>query len=579
MGNVYADITPLDGLKFTTKLGVNYYSENVHTYKPEYYYNTEMYNNFASVSEEDETMTYWQWENYASYTKEINRHNFTVMFGTAVSRKDTKTVTASGYPLIKDQESYADLDFISTQTNSNVGGTTITDTKLSYFARVNYDYDNRYLFEATVRRDAAGLSILPKENRWGTFPAVSAGWIASNEEFFPQETPISYLKVRASWGQNGSLSNLGEFSYASTVASSGSGYNYLTWSTINTTFLYPLSDGTYATASSPAVLGNYNLTWETSEQFDVGVDLRLFRDRFGFTVDYYRKMTKNLITTNTPPLEAGNDASPINGGNVLNRGFDFEVSWRDHIGDFRYGISANLSTLHNEVTYLDPTISRIEGATVNTWSSATAFETGYPVWYFRGYKTNGIDPETGDINIVDVNGDGVINTNDFTYIGSAIPDITYGATIDLAYKNFDFTLFLQGQAGNDILMGMIRTDRPTANKLAIFYTDRWTPTNTNASRPAATVSSEYWNSDQMIFDGSYMKIKQIQLGYTLPTSVSNLLHIGPTKAYVSLEDFFTFTSYPGMDPEASSTDNNSIGIDRGYFPISKKIVFGLSLNF
>ena len=233
------------------------------------------------------------------------------------------------------------------------------------------------------------------------------------------------------------------------------------------------------------------------------------------------------------------------------------------------------------MTYLDPSISRLTGASVNNsqWPSATAFEKGYPVWYFRGYKTNGIDPETGDINIIDTNGDGVINTTDFTYVGSAIPDITYGATVNLAYKGFDFTMFLQGQAGNDILMGILRTDRPTANKLAIFYEDRWTPTNKNASRPAANVSSMYWSSDQMIFNGSYMKIKQLQLGYTLPKSVTNKLHIGNTRVYVSLDDFFTFTSYPGMDPEASSENNNSIGIDRGYFPISKKVMFGLSLNF
>jgi len=579
MGTAYADLTPFEGLTVTSKLGINYFSSNAHNYKPEYYYSGEMLNAFASVGETDRTMTYWQWENYASYMKSLDKHNFTVMAGTAVSRRDLKTVTATGYPLIKDQESYADLDYISTQANSKVGGTTLTDTKLSYFARVNYDYDNKYLFQATIRRDAAGLSILPKDNRWGTFPALSAGWVISNEEFFPQNTPITSLKLRGSWGQNGSLSNLGKYAYASNVVSSGSVTNYLTWASMNASTLYPLADGTYATASAPAVLGNKNLTWETSEQFDIGVDFRFFRDRLGFTADYYRKTTKDLITTNTPPLEAGNSASPINGGDVLNKGFDFEISWRDNIGDFKYGISANLSTLKNEVTYLDPTISRLNGVSVNKWSSATAFEKGLPVWYFRGYKTNGIDPATGDINVVDVNGDGIVNANDFTFIGSAIPDITYGATINMEYKGFDFTMFIQGQAGNDILMGIIRTDRPATNKLSIFYTDRWTPTNTNAPRPSATVDAKYWNSDQMIFDGSFMKIKQIQVGYSLPKSITNMLHIGNTRIYASLDDFFTFTDYPGMDPEAATDENNSIGVDRGFFPISKKVLFGLSLNF
>lgn len=579
MGNAYADLTPLEGLTITSKLGINYYTQNEHVYKPEYYYSGEMMNMNASVSENDQMMTYWQWENYASYVKSLGKHNLTVMAGTAVSRRELKSVVASGSPLLNDQESYADLDYVGSQENSNVGGTTIIDTKLSYFARINYDYENKYLFQATIRRDAAGLSILPKDNRWGTFPAVSAGWVASNEDFFPQQDWMSHLKIRASWGQNGSLSNLEKYKYASAISSSGEVLNWLTWSNINAPSLYPLADGTYATASSPSVLGNRYLTWETSEQFDLGVDFRFLRDRLGLTVDYYRKTTKNLITDNTPPLEAGNDPSPINGGNVLNKGFDFELSWRDHIGDFKYGISANLSTLKNRVTWLDPTISRLNGADINNSWTATAFEKDYPVWYFRGYKTDGIDPETGNIRIVDVNGDGVINTGDYDYIGSAIPDITYGATLNMEYKGFDFTMFIQGQAGNDVLMGFIRTDRPSTNRLSLFYTDRWTPTHTNASRPAANVDTEYWNSDQMIFDGSYLKIKQIQLGYTLPKKVTDPLRIGRTRAYVSLDDFFTFTNYPGMDPEAASTNNNSIGIDRGFFPISKKVLFGLSLNF
>jgi TonB-linked SusC/RagA family outer membrane protein len=581
MGTAYVDITPMKELTFTSKLGVNYFARNAHNYKPEYYYSGEMLNAFASVSESDAMMTYWQWENYASFTQSVNRHNFSLMLGAAVSRRENKTVTASGYPLIKDRESYADLDYISTQANSNVGGTQTVDTKLSYFARLNYDYRNKYLFQATVRRDAAGLSILPENNRWGTFPALSAGWVVSHEDFFPDDFFVSSAKIRASWGQNGSLSNLGDYSYASNIESSGYTVNYLTWSGINASHLYPLADGSYATASFPSVLGNPKLTWETSEQFDLGGDFRFLKDRLGFTVDYYRKTTKDLITVNTPPLEAGNNASPINGGNVVNRGFDFELSWRDAAGGFRYGVSANLSTLRNEVTYLDPTISRLNGAGVgtNAWPVATAFEKGLPVWYFRGYPTQGVDPATGDIRLIDTNGDGTVNTNDFRYIGSAIPELIYGATLNLEYKGFDFTFFLSGQSGNEVLMGILRTDRPATNKLSLFYTERWTPTHTDASRPSATVDSRYWSSDQMIFDGSFTKIKQVQVGYTLARSLLASFGVGSLRMYASLDDFFTFTSYPGMDPEASSANNNSLGIDRGFFPISKKILFGLSLNF
>jgi TonB-linked SusC/RagA family outer membrane protein len=572
-GNVYADITPFKGFVFTSKLGVNYNASNRHTFRPEYYHNGEtLLENYSRIAEENSFMTYWQWENFASYNKSIGDHNLTGLLGTAISSRQLKTVTASGYPLAKNLESYAELNFIATQDNSAVGGTTLKDNKLSWFARANYEYAGKYMLQATVRRDAAGLSILPKAERWGTFPAASAGWTISNEDFFPENKLITSLKLRGSWGQNGSLSNLGNYSYVTNIVSS-SGSN---------PFLYPLADGSYANAAYPSVLGNYNLTWETTEQWNFGGDFRLFDDRMGFTIDYYIKTTKDLITTNTPPLEAGNNASPINGGHVQNKGFDFVVDWRSKAGGLGYFISANLSTLSNEVTYLDPTIARIGGYSVRNWTNATVFEQGYPVWYFRGVKTNGVNPATGALETLDLNGDGSINSSDWTYLGSAIPDILYGMTINLDYKSFDFTLFLQGQNGNDILMALNRNDRKTFNKLGVFFKDRWQAPGDNAKYPSSLEqinSTELFRSDMVIMDGSYMKIKQIQLGYNLPRSIIKSLGMASLRVYGSLDDFFTFTSYPGMDPESSATEVSGIGVDRGFFPTSRKIMFGLSLKF
>ena len=582
-GNVGFDITPFKGFTFSSKAGVRYFMSNTHEYDPSFYYNSEMYNDYASVSEDDVTRTYWQWENYASYTRTFNDvHNMTVMVGASLSSNDYKSVSASGYPLIEDSENYAELNYISSQTGSNVSGYTMTDRKASFFGRVNYDYKEKYLFEATLRADAAGLSILPKDQRWGVFPAVSAGWVISREDWFPKEGPVNFLKIRGSWGQNGSLSNLGEYSYAATIASSGYYLSYLTWSYSNSSYTYPLANGTYATASSPSTLGNYNLTWETSEQIDFGLEARAFNDRLNFTFDYYRKETKDLITENTPALEAGNDASPVNGGTVLNYGFEFDLSWKDKVGEVSYGISANLSTVHNEVTYLDESISRLSGATLMTSWTATAFEVGYPVWYFRGYKTDGLTSD-GDLNIVDVNGDGSITTDDYTMIGSAIPDFTYGITLNAAYKGFDLMVFASGSYGNDVLYGARRPDRLTTNKLATFYEDAWTSGNTSAKYPSVYYqvnNTDFWYSDKMVFDGSYLKIKQIQLGYTFPKKWMSKVDITNLRIYVSLDDFFTITSYPGMDPESSGgTDSYTVGIDRGFFPNAKKIMFGASLTF
>ncbi|MDR2810295.1 MAG: TonB-dependent receptor [Tannerellaceae bacterium] len=573
-GNMYADITPFAGFVFTSKLGINYHASNQHTFRPEYYHNGEqLLENYPRVAEDSSFMTYWQWENFASYNKKLGEHNITGLVGTAISSRVFKTISASGYPLAKSIESYADLNFIATQDNSVVGGTTLTDNKLSWFARANYEYAGKYMLQATVRRDAAGLSILPQNERWGTFPAASAGWTLSNEDFFPENKIVTSLKVRGSWGQNGSLANLSNYMYVTNVVSS-SGSN---------PFLYPLGDGSFANAAYPTVLGNYSLKWETTEQWDFGVDFRLFDDKMGFTADYYVKTTKDLITVNTPPLEAGNNASPINGGHVQNKGFDFDLNYRGSTGGgLRYYVSGNFSTLKNEVTYLDPSIARIGGYDARNWTDATVFEQGYPVWYFRGVKTNGVNPATGTLDAIDQNNDGVINSSDWTYIGSAIPDILYGATLNLDYKNFDFTLFLQGQSGNDILMAINRNDRKTFNKLAVFFENRWQKPGDNATYPSSLEqinSTELFRSDMVIMNGSYMKIKQIQLGYSLPKPIARKLQMTGLRVYCSVDDFFTFASYPGMDPETSAEGVNGIGVDRGFFPTSRKLMFGLSLNF
>ncbi len=575
VGSFFSEISPFEGFVFTSRVGldVNYF--NTKTYERVYYYNADMYNDYSSVEDVILYKMFWQFENFATYTKSISNHNFSLLAGMSSSEYKLKLLSAYGSPLSKDQESYADLDYITSNTNDVVEGNTTFDRKLSYFGRLSYDYDNKYLLQAIIRRDAAGLSILPDDTRWGTFPSISAGWVISNESFFP-ETFISNLKLRASWGKNGSVSNLGDYQYASTISSS---------------YLYPSGDGAYITGSRPEQLSNNSLRWETSVQTDIGLDLRAFDDRLTLTVDYFNKKTTDLITDNTPPLEAGNDASPVNGGDVLNKGFEFELGYRGKIGDFSYSFNANLATLKNEVVYLNPTITRLEGATVNS-EVMTAFEEGLPIWYFYGYKTTGIDPATGDAVFEDVSGDGVINDNDKTYIGSSIPELTYGCYLNLEYKGVDFSLVGQGSYGNDILMGMVRVDRPTANRYSLFYTDRWTPENTGASRPSATVDANYWNSDGLIFDASYFRVKQLQLGYTLPSGFLNSIKVNKFRVYVSLEDYFTFTKYPGMDPEATSAGSfeygsgdrdisvsSSQGIDRGFFPTARKMMFGVSVLF
>jgi TonB-linked SusC/RagA family outer membrane protein len=461
------------------------------------------------------------------------------------------------------------LNYAAASSTKGVGGEMTRSSKMSYFGRISYDYAGRYLLQASLRADAADLSKLPATNRWGYFPAVSAGWTVSEEEFFePLRDKISSLKLRASWGQNGSLAALSGYLYSTDMAL-GSLYSFTT-------------GNEYITSAAPSSMGNNNLKWETSEQINVGLDARFLRDRMTFSVDYFDKKTKDLLVSGTTPsLIIGGTTSPLNAGNVSNKGWEFELGWRDQVGDFSYGVRANLATLSNKVTYLDPSLTRLAGVNFHT-STITYFEEGYPVYYFRGYKFKGVNPATGDPEFYDLDGSGDLNDGDLTYIGDAIPDFTYGLTLTAAWKGLDLTVFCTGAQGNDIFNCINRSDIPSYNKMKeVFYDNRWTAQNTSGTVPraGATNMDKYQISDALVYDGSYFKVKQIQLGYTLPRRWVNRAAIQNVRLYASLDDFFTFTKYPGFDPEAAASSTAGMGVDKGAYPCSKKVVLGFNIEF
>jgi len=579
-GTFYGDFKPIKGLVFTSKLGYSGSYTNSYSFNYIYYANANACNNDnISVSRTSSNTLYYQWENFANYNFKIKDHDFTAMLGTSYTDSRTEYVTGSGNDITKDDPLFRDLNYLTANADKSVSGGYSLSRQLSYFGRFAYNYKDKYLFQSSVRRDASDTSVLPVESRWGTFPAFSAGYVLSNEDFFPQNTSVSSLKLRASWGQNGSTGPLGGYSYKASIAS---GYTY------------PFTeDIAYQIGSAPTGLDNSELKWETSEQLDLGLDLRMFNDRLTFTFDYFDKKTKDLLVNITPTYETGVSSTMVNAGNVSNKGLEFELGWHESINGFTYGIRGNLSTLKNKVTYLDPSISRISGASYHTYTGLTAFEVGYPVWYMRGYQLDQIDPETGDPVFVDQltidsnsdgvkdEADGVINDDDKVMIGSGIPDFTYGVTLNAAWKGLDLTVFGAGSQGNDIYNCLTRPDRPKGNRLKIFYDERWTSTNTDAKypRPNANGEDKFWVSDGVIFDGSFFKIKQIQLGYTLPKKLISKAFIDNMRVYVSLDDWFVFTKYPGMDPEASAGSTSYMGLDKGSYPTSKKAVFGLNITF
>lgn len=573
-GSVYADFKPFKGFTFTSRFGYRLSGTRSSTTDLPFYGNATQSRDYVGQSNTSSTTIYYQWENFANYMKTFGQHTVTAMVGMSYQESTYDYVNGSLSPneedaLKKNDPLFYYLNYASASAIKGVGGEKTRSAKLSYFGRVGYEFAGRYLLQASLRADAADLSLLPATNRWGYFPAVSVGWTVSEEKFFaPLKDHVSSLKLRASWGQNGSLAALSGYAYSTDMALGG---------------LYPFVMGnSYITSAAPSTMGNDELKWETSEQINVGIDARFLNDRLTFSMDYFDKKTKDLLVSGTTPsLIIGGSTSPMNAGNVSNKGWEFELGWRDRIGNFNYGVRANLATLKNKVTYIDPSITRLSGVNFHT-STITYFEEGYPVYYFRGYKFKGVDPATGDPTFYDLDESCDLNDGDLAYIGDAIPDFTYGITLTAGWKGFDLTVFGTGSQGNDIFNCINRPDFAASNKMKeVFYDNRWTASNPNGSVPraGATNMDKYQISDALVYDGSFFKIKQIQLGYTFPKNWMKKLCVGNLRIYGSLDDFFTFTKYPGFDPEAAANSTSGMGIDKGSYPCSKKVVLGFNIEF
>jgi len=573
-GSTFLNFKPIKGLVVTSRLGYLLSATETYGYSNDYWANTISHQKFMSVNAATTTPTYFQWENFANYTFSLGKHTITAMVGTHYS--ETRSFSLNGSITGSDTDLGVKRDdplfyyfayATSSATKALSGGEPIYTRNLSYFGRLNYNYENKYLAQFSLRADAADNSVLPIDKRWGYFPAFSLGWVLSEEKFMKNTSDwLSTLKLRLSWGQNGSTASLGNYLYDNVISSTGS---------------YPFGNSlNYNYGYLPSSTGNDQLKWETSEQTDFGFDSYFLNNRLSLSFDYYTKKTKDLIVTGiTPSTIVGNTASPVNAGDITNKGVEIELGWQDHISDFRYSIRGNIATLKNKVTYLHKTLDAIDGTTFHTYGAITRFKKGQPAWYFYGYKFTGIDQKTGDPTFEDTYKDGTITDKDKTYIGKGIPDFTYGITLTAAWKGLDFIVFGTGSKGNDIYSCLDRADY-MVNKLTEFTADRWTSSHTNGTRPRAGANdmSKYFTSSASVYDGSYFKIKQIQLGYSLPASLLKKICISNLRIYGSLEDFFTFTKYKGFDPEVTGV-GSALGVDKGSYPTSKKVVCGISITF
>ena len=599
-GSLAANLMPFDFLTITSRLGYRITQSNGHNYSEPYFLSSMAKAETYSISANTNAGIYYQWENFANFNKQFGLHNVGAMAGMSFTKNhwDNTNASSSDTNLILKGDHAPNFRYIDCLNDNGIahlkaGNTPGDATELSYFGRLSYSYADRYYLQANFRADAFDSSKLSKDNRWGYFPSFSAAWTISNEPFFKNAVStdaVSFLKLRASWGRNGNVNILSGYKYNPTISLGG--YYYFT------------AEGATGDAAvegaQPSGMANPNLTWETSEQIDFGLNARFLNNRLSLDVDWYRKVTKDLLVNISPLPELGFSSATVNSGEILNTGFDIDLGWRDNIGDFKYSIVANFNPLKNEVQAVNDMLPRYSQGGISGFNQKvkSTFEKGHTIWYFRGYQYEGVNPETGRAQYLAQ--DGSLTEapveEDMVDLGSGIPKFTYGLTLNLEYKGFDFTVFGTGASGNKIYNLMVSADRPRVNGLDVWWKDssRWIETKDADGKiidktlqlgkyPDMRTAASDWiffSSTANVFSGAYFKFKQIQLGYTFPAALTKKALISQLRLFVSLDDFFMITNYPGADPETASFDSGaSRGWDNGNYPSSRKIVFGVNVAF
>jgi TonB-linked SusC/RagA family outer membrane protein len=586
VGNVFGSYELIPNLKFRTSFGIDNAHNRNTSWEPTA--NRGHYRNLqAYLSETADGDLTWLIENTLSYNKLLGKHNISVVVGQTAQKSESDWITAIGREFANEQ-----LQVINgSKTDLRQASGTRGDYALaSYLARVNYTFNDRYLFSASIRRD--GSSNFGPNNKWGNFPSVSAGWNISEENFMKELTFINSLKIRASWGQLGNDA-IGAFGYLNTIRSGTASDNYV--------FGAGQDIVLGSTMSRP---GNPNLKWETTEQTNIGVDAAFFNQKVYLTADYYIKNTKDMLVNLPVAYEAGFLTAPsVNGGAVQNRGFEFVLGYRTQVGDLKIDVNGNFSTLKNEVTSLG--VGRpINGPTLQYSSmSASYTEVGQPIGYYRGYVVDGIyqtneevnksfqpNAVAGDFRFKDINGDNVLSDADKVKLGKPWPDIMYGMNLDLAFKGFDLNVLLQGIAGSEIFHYNKFTIYPMKYfggsgvvNSSVNVLDRWTPGSGKNEIPQlkyTDANGNYANASSFYIEkGDYLRVRNVVLGYSIPPSVfSKLNSIKNVRFYVSAQNLFTFTSYTGFDPEVGSTNPIRAGIDDGIYPMARTFTAGINIT-
>ncbi|ADB37956.1 SusC/RagA family TonB-linked outer membrane protein [Spirosoma linguale] len=594
-GNAYAEVDIIEGLTARTSMGLDANGDRAKYLgraNPEYIEGS--FNN--SLTDQNRYFYQWVWTNTLNYSKTFkNVHKVDAFVGTEAIRQYQEFFGAarSGYfTEQKDIQSYLDL---GTQSSASNEGRIEQDYSLfSVFGKLNYAYSDKYLFQAIIRQDKSSRFLSASNS--ALFPAVSAGWRISQEDFFKNNlTFVSDMKLRAGWGKTGNQA-IGDYNA------------YTTYRSNTSTNGYPI-DGSMSTATagfSPQRFGNPNAKWEATASTNFGFDLAMLSNKLDVSFDVWSRKTTDMLFTSPFTFTAGDaDIPAYNVGSMQNRGIDLAIGYKDRKGDFRYGASINFATYRNKVLKLDESENTRYFGYGSRVPAVTLTQAGLPISSFFGYKVLGIFQTAeeakawapyGDYNAVgkfkmaDINGDGKIDDADRTIIGNPHPDFTYGINVNLGYKNFDLTIFGNGSQGNDIYnytryFTDFNTFQGNRSRRALY--DAWSKTNPGGTVPVPDANDQISSrpSSYFIEDGSYFRIKNVQLGYTLPASLLSKLGLASCQIYVQSQNLLTFTKYQGLNPEISisnnynSDKNRNLGFDGGYLPASRTLLFGLSVGF
>ncbi len=602
LGTSYLKWQLLNNLSFKTSFGIDLSYPERSIFYPSYYISPSSKRDENEVRKSFEKNFTWLSENTLTYQAHFAENNYLTILLGATAQSYRRDYLEGGRRNVPSNN--PDMQYLSASNDSRyfyAEGTAIESSILSALARVNYSYQNKYLVTASIRRD--GSSKFGPDNRYGTFPSVSVGWKITNEPFMSRFPMVSNLKLRAGWGQIGNQ-EIGDYRYVTSVIS---GQNY-TIGIPSTTW----------NGAAPLNIANSEIHWETCEQTNIGIDFAAFKNKLEITSDYFIKTTKNmLVNLPVPGVTGVTTPATVNAGSVQNKGIEITINYRNYNHEVKYEIGTNFSSIQNKVLSLGESGEPIYSTSVRSSTDLIAItREGGSIASFYGFKTNGLfqqsddtngdglvenQPYTlsangekiyaqpkaapGDVRFVDINGDGKLTSEDRTIIGSPLPKFTYGLTGSVYWKNFDLGIFLQGVYGNQIYnsLNYFLMYNGTYN-LSSQMKNYWTPENINTNIPRLDATSSNENlrfSDRFIEDGSYLRIKTLSIGYTLPVAVLSKLHISKFRVYLSAQNLYSFTHYSGFDPEVGMGNQGTldIGVDKGIYPQARVYQMGINVTF